>query len=118
MDWEQLMHQREQIAGAYGFKLWERYSEKEVAAILAKRPADKDVDTSTLKRNRAKKLIPFGQDAGGGIYYMGMMVADLIAFGKDAVLLHPKPDFAKLMKTEAEVRGVNLISEALRKKNE
>lgn len=68
---------RLKVAAEYGFSLYRAYGEKQVAGFLGK-------DISWFKRHRKAENIPFIQDAGGGITYLGMHVADMILLGKDA----------------------------------
>ena len=66
---------RDAIAKERGFRLYEQYTEQQAAFYL-------NIDQSTLKRWRLKKRIryvPFG----GGVRYMGIMLADAICGGEE-----------------------------------
>lgn len=70
-----LQAMREAIALERGFKLYAQYTEQKAADYLR-------VDQSTLKRWRLKgkaRFVPFG----GGVRYMGIMLADMICGGPD-----------------------------------
>lgn len=67
---------RENIAAEYKFALYRAYSEKEAAHFVG-------VDVSTLKRRRRAGKVPFIRHGDRNVRYLGLQIADLIAFGSD-----------------------------------
>jgi hypothetical protein len=67
---------REGIAAEYGFALFRAYSEKEAAHFIG-------VDISTLKRRRRAGKVGFIKQGDRNVRYLGLQIADLIAFGSD-----------------------------------
>ena len=74
---------REKVAAEYGIALYRRYREKQAATIVG-------YEATWWKRHRKKGSIPFIQDPGGGIGYMGYMLCDIIILGKGAVKVAEK----------------------------
>lgn len=68
---------REKVASQHGFQLYERYSEKEASLQIG-------YDYSTLKRKRRAGMVPFVDQGGGSVGYMGYHIADIILFGVKA----------------------------------
>lgn len=76
---------RDAVAAEYGFKLYTVYSEPEALALLKKVRVLEGLDITTMKRWRdperfAKPPIRYTK-MGGRYGYMGIYLADFIAFG-------------------------------------
>jgi hypothetical protein len=68
---------RERVATEHCFQLYKRYSERHAADKIG-------WDYSTLKRKRRAGLVPFVDQGGGSVGYMGYHIADIILFGVKA----------------------------------
>ena len=81
MTLEELNQVRSEICAARSIQKWAEYDTKQVMHILGM------TDDSWIKRHR--DLIPHTM-RGGKYVYLGVHIADFIAFGDEAGKLHPK----------------------------
>jgi hypothetical protein len=66
---------REEVARQYGLKLYAQYTEEQAALEFL------SVDVSTLKRWRRAGLTGYVKFGRRGVRYLGLHIADLLAFG-------------------------------------
>ena len=89
IDKEELYWLRRDIAETHGINLFVRYTERAAAGLLSQPDERREgrVNVSTLKRKRRTGKIPHVPLGDGSVAYLGMMLADFIAFGERSVLL-------------------------------